>query len=183
MRRTHRQMPLPADACMAPDTNPCQEMDRIDRRLHRSDRQDTRLAMVGAIMPDRTLQGASEAFAFLLELADLPDRRRAVIDLWMQGHSLAETARALGITPQAAQRHVQEAVRALYDLAPLSFAAFSRRPVYRPPHKPAGAIESRVCRRCGYLFRAGQGDGPYCGADCRREPRRGVAGRRAADEP
>ena len=183
MRRTHHQMPLPADAFMEPASNPCQEMDRIDRRLHRSDRQDTRLTMVGAIMPDRTLQGACETFTFLLQLADLPDRRRAVLDFWLAGHSLADTARTQGITPQSAQRHVQEALRALYDLAPVSFAAFSRRPIYHPPHKPSGNLESRVCRRCGYLFRAGQGDGPYCGADGRREPSRSAASRRRAKEP
>lgn len=183
MRRTHRQMPLPADLCMTPESNPCREIDRIDRRLHRSDRQDTRLAMVGAIMPDQTLQSADETFDFLLEIADLPARRRAVFDHWLVGHSLSETARALGITAQAAQRHVREALRTLYDVAPVSFAAVSRRPVYRPPHKPSGVLESRVCRRCGYLFRAGQGDGPYCGADCRRAPGRSAANDRAARKP
>lgn len=130
-----------------------------------------RLHLEASLLPDSALQPADDAFEFLLSLGSMPERRTTLVRLWLQGYTLAQAARALRITPQAARRHVQLGLAELLELAPVTFAAACRKPVYRAPSIPTGMGTSRICRWCGYAFRSVHGGLTYCCDDCRSQAR------------
>jgi len=105
---------------------------------------------------------------FLASISRLEPKSRCCLILWIDGWTQREIAAALRVSQQSVSQWLRRALRACYDMSPLSFRRFSQRSIYRPPRRRRGPATLRRCAFCKGEFPPGSTGGRYCSTYCRQ---------------
>lgn len=121
-----------------------------------------RIAHLGSIHSE----SFRDELRFLASVSDLSPMERICFGLWADGWSQAEIALKMHRCQQYVCRLLHRALLRCYDSSPLSFSAFCRHSVYRPPARRRTAPLARLCDGCGEVFDGRASQGRYCSSKC-----------------
>lgn len=94
----------------------------------------------------------------------LTARQRAALEMWVDGWTMKEIGRSIGVSAATAWRTLRSALLRCWLMGPVPFGEFSRRSIYRPPsHARQGYRSGRRCEVCGAPL-WDDGNATTCGA-------------------
>lgn len=113
-------------------------------------------------------QSLRDELRFLAAVTPLTRVEKACFSEWVDGWSQREIAHRLRLPQQTVCRLLHSALTQCYDSTPLSFDAFCKRSIYRPPSHELRRFKRRVCKGCGEEFAARSRRGVFCSLECAR---------------
>jgi hypothetical protein len=111
-------------------------------------------------------QSLREELLFLSSVSGLAGPPLRHLRAWIDGYSQCDIAAATGLTQQRVSQQLRIALFRCYDMHPVSFREFSRRTIYRKPHRQPSVGMYRTCRVCSEPYLLTLGEQGCCSSRC-----------------